>query len=1165
MLTDRARLEMNSRVATPKVGRLGSSSKQSTPMGGSQPVRTTMSSSLLSANKISGNTPSSDVQNSAPSSALKTPKSHPTAIFANAKSKSSTALNSCMTPSSLFRGTASATSLKNSGSTFGTPKYGLKKTKSQLESLAAKTPECFSKVSLESPRVGRNSSKLDDSAKSLKEKDGASGEISNLKVAVRVRPLSTKECLDSVANIVQVRGNEVIVNAGSTADAMGGVEHCFQYDHAFWSCNAEDQKQYVDQIGVHDGVMKPLLDKAFEGYNVCLFAYGQTGSGKSYSMMGMDADDLEISPEAGIIPRFCQDLFRRIESCQGQIHAEVEVSYFEIYNEKIHDLLAVSPTEGVFSVTTSSVRKPPLKVREHPIWGPYVVDLSTHPVDSYSALRNWLAVGNSQRATAATGMNDKSSRSHSIFSVVLNLSEVASSENKDTKNIPQTKRSKISLVDLAGSERVSHTCASGSRLKEGVSINKSLLTLGKVISSLADSKKNPATYIPYRDSVLTWLLRENLGGNSRTVMLATISPAATHLDETLATLRYACQARTIVNRVKVNEDPHDRIIRELRAEVERLQVLRQDYERQKRHSANQQQQQLPRKIIIETSVDDGEVEALRQQLAETEQELAKAQKSWRQRLQEAEDVRRTEMKLLRRKGLALELSAEQKEPCLVNLAADPMLSGTLLYIIPAGVVKIGRPSSFSSPDIVLEGPLVSHHHCSIENKNGKLHITPEDSDQYETFVNGELVRERRQLFHNDRVVIGGSHYFRVSNPLCPKRSKQIMVDFQLAHQEILREQENRLRRELDAEKQAAISRIEAERMAHERQYEERLASLELEKFKYKCHKELLETEKEAMLKQSTDDERNSSFEFTPFKSNLADEIRMIMERPSEESLHQIQLMVKEATQRCRDLGIEYEFQQSQVLDEQGIFRAVVNIFDKANGNVAEWLPARLQYWLGVVRDREDLNATNMFETFDLEWKADIGDFNHSLNESRNSSRISLNLSSVKDVIMGRNNSTRKSVPPNSSVKQQGLLKSMFKSMTPNNNNIRKELFVDDEPDQCDENVPDNKQSPSPTKFPRFEMKAQNQLKDIQVATLKLKKLCEKQQRKNAKQPDDADTSNLNSSVRTEDGMVRDFLRSIAEIENAVQDMRFILTEQSMKQATAAELAKTPKSVRFLLD
>lgn len=206
------------------------------------------------------------------------------------------------------------------------------------------------------------------------------------------------------------------------------------------------------------------------------------------------------------------------------------------------------------------------------------------------------------------------------------------------------------------------------------------------------------------------LFQENLGGNSRTIMLATISPASLHLDETLATLRYACQARTIVNRVKVNEDPHDRQIRELRAEVERLQVLQQDYERQKRNS--NVGAPATRTIIIETSVDESEVDGLRQQLAETEQELVQAQRSWMDRLREAEDVRKTEMKLLQRNGLALEISAAQKQPCLVNLAADPMLSGTLLYILPLGLVRIGRsrPSAFEQPDIVLDGPLVAFNH-----------------------------------------------------------------------------------------------------------------------------------------------------------------------------------------------------------------------------------------------------------------------------------------------------------------------------------------------------------------------------------------------------------------------------------------------------------------------
>lgn len=193
-------------------------------------------------------------------------------------------------------------------------------------------------------------------------------------------------------------------------------------------------------------------------------------------------------------------------------------------------------------------------------------------------------------------------------------------------------------------------------------------------------------------------------------MLATISPASIYLDETLATLRYACQARTIVNRVKVNEDPHDREIRELRAEVERLHVLQQDYERQKRHSLTAA---VPlRTIVIETSTDESQVDALRQQLIQTEQELAQAQRSWRDRLQEAEAVRKTEMKMLQRNGLALEISAAQKQPCLVNLAADPMLSGTLMYLLPLGTVKIGRsrPTAFNQPDIVLDGPLVAFNH-----------------------------------------------------------------------------------------------------------------------------------------------------------------------------------------------------------------------------------------------------------------------------------------------------------------------------------------------------------------------------------------------------------------------------------------------------------------------
>lgn len=195
-------------------------------------------------------------------------------------------------------------------------------------------------------------------------------------------------------------------------------------------------------------------------------------------------------------------------------------------------------------------------------------------------------------------------------------------------------------------------------------------------------------------------------------MLATISPASLHIDETLATLRYACQARRIVNRVKVNESEHDKVIRELRSEVERLKSLHHEYERQKRLSGNVNP--TLRTIIIDTSnVNDAEVESLKEQLLEREKELLHAQKSWMERLKEAEDLRKSELRLLKRKGLAIELIKEQKQACLINLTDDPMLSGTLFYILPPGCVKIGRArSSFTGtrPDILLDGPLVAHNH-----------------------------------------------------------------------------------------------------------------------------------------------------------------------------------------------------------------------------------------------------------------------------------------------------------------------------------------------------------------------------------------------------------------------------------------------------------------------
>lgn len=195
-------------------------------------------------------------------------------------------------------------------------------------------------------------------------------------------------------------------------------------------------------------------------------------------------------------------------------------------------------------------------------------------------------------------------------------------------------------------------------------------------------------------------------------MLATISPASSHLDETLATLRYARSARSIVNRVKVNEDPNDREIHKLRTEVDCLRAQVQFYKRQEFHAI----EAAPRKIIIETIEsnpdDEEEKEKLRQQLRDKERELARAQQSWEERIREADNKCRNEMKILQQNGLALQLSVAQKQPCLVNLAADPMLSGTLLYILPPGIVRIGRkePTTHVQCDIILDGDLVRSNH-----------------------------------------------------------------------------------------------------------------------------------------------------------------------------------------------------------------------------------------------------------------------------------------------------------------------------------------------------------------------------------------------------------------------------------------------------------------------
>ncbi|KAL2023926.1 hypothetical protein VTK56DRAFT_703 [Thermocarpiscus australiensis] len=372
----------------------------------------------------------------------------------------------------------------------------------------------------------------------------------NVRVVVRVRAFLPREiernaeCLIRMDPVTQ-QTTLMVPNDTDPANARARSrkvmeEKSFTFDRSFWSHDPADE-HYATQEDIYDSLGEEFLDHNFEGYHTCIFAYGQTGSGKSYTMMG-------TPDQPGLIPRTCEDLFERIAAAQDEspnISYNVRVSYFEVYNEHVRDLLVpVVPHQPPYY----------LKIRESPTEGPYVKDLTEVPVRSLHEILRYMRIGDNNRTTASTKMNDTSSRSHAVFTIMLKQI------HHDLETDETTERSsRIRLVDLAGSERAKATEATGQRLREGSNINKSLTTLGRVIAALADpkqqrarsSRKDNTSVVPYRDSILTWLLKDSLGGNSKTAMIACIAPS--DYEETLSTLRYADQAKRIRTRAVVNQ------------------------------------------------------------------------------------------------------------------------------------------------------------------------------------------------------------------------------------------------------------------------------------------------------------------------------------------------------------------------------------------------------------------------------------------------------------------------------------------------------------------------------------------------------------------------------------------------------------------------------------
>uniref|UniRef100_A0A674JPS6 Kinesin family member 13B n=1 Tax=Terrapene triunguis TaxID=2587831 RepID=A0A674JPS6_9SAUR len=496
----------------------------------------------------------------------------------------------------------------------------------------------------------------------------------------------------------------------------------FAYDHCFWSLDESVKEKYAGQDVVFKCLGENILQNAFEGYNACIFAYGQTGSGKSYTMMG-------TADQPGLIPRLCSGLFERAQKEENEEQSfKVEVSYMEIYNEKVRDLLDPKGS------------RQSLKVREHNVFGPYVDGLSKLAVASYKDIESLMSEGNKSRTVAATNMNEESSRSHAVFKIILThtLYDVQSGTSGE-------KVGKLSLVDLAGSERATKTGAAGDRLKEGSNINKSLTTLGLVISALADQAagKNKNKFVPYRDSVLTWLLKDSLGGNSKTAMVATVSPAADNYDETLSTLRYADRAKNIVNHAVVNEDPNARIIRELREEVEKL------------------REQLTKAEAMKSP-------ELKDRLEESEKLIQEMTVTWEEKLRKTEEIAQERQKQLESLGISLQSSGIKvgDNKCfLVNLNADPALNELLVYYLKEHTL-IG---SDDSQDIQLCGMGILPEHCIIEiTSEGQVMLTPQKNTR--TFVNGSAVVGPTLLHHGDRILWGNNHFFRLN---LPKKKKKL--------------------------------------------------------------------------------------------------------------------------------------------------------------------------------------------------------------------------------------------------------------------------------------------------------------------------------------------------------------------------------------------------------
>ncbi|KAL0485382.1 kinesin-like protein [Acrasis kona] len=708
-----------------------------------------------------------------------------------------------------------------------------------------------------------------------------------------------------------------------------------------WSHNKADS-HFATQQTVFDDIGQGCLENAWQGYNVSLFAYGQTGSGKSYSMVGYGED-------LGIVPLMCREIFEQIkkkkEEGDGSVQYKVEATMIEIYNEQ---------------------------VREDPTTGPYVKGLEPSTVKSYAEISKLMEEGNNCRTVAATQMNKTSSRAHTLFQII--FTQITT--NTKTQKV-MNKVSKINLVDLAGSEKISQTGATGDTMKQGININKSLSALGNCISALADkcSGKNKNAFIPYRDSKLTYIMKESLGGNSKTVMIAAVSPASVNYSESLSTLRYANRAKQIKTQAVVNEDPNEKAIKELKNQVAEL----------------EKQLKLAKQGIdpsAASSVSNEESEKLRRELEESQAIIKRLQMTNEEKEEITKQMSEARHSVLQDAGILSNQEAgfdRTKQPHLVNLNEDPLMSDSLLYPLNSpGTTTLGKrapqgdSSTTEKPDIALGGLGVAAKHCTFEveppatNIIPKIFIVPGDG---QTFVNGKLVKEKTPLLQGFRIIVGNNHIFRFNHPAEAahiKKEKQpngdsinnvMVADWSFAQKELAEAQGLGISLEkskVEQELQEKLEKIEKEKKEQQDSLEKQRLEME------KNQREFAEraAQQELLLKQQLE---NNKANDSKAMQDLQDQLKKQQQEAQLEIENQKKILEAKQLELQKQLEQQrFEFegqiqQQRKKREERSILEEriskLIPMINEANA-ISKEFKKQMEFSLKLFRDNKENMVDN---------------------------------------------------------------------------------------------------------------------------------------------------------------------------------------------------------------